>query len=279
MTGTGGAAQSGPGVIPLRPLAFGEILAGAVATMRRHPGLIFGVSFVIVGLSQLLGLLLLGTVFEDVRKAVPLSATPTPEEAMRQLGQSVRLLGLTMIITVPSQTLLSGFFTVVIGKAVLGKPVTLREAWAETSSRLLPLFGLTLVYTVMVGAGIVALVIPGIWLAILFALATPALVLERGTIGQSMSRSRFLVAGAWWRVFAVIALALLLGILLGEVIQWPFVRFGGDGTEGAILSTVGATIAGTVTQPFAAIVTALVYLDQRMRKEGMHHELARIAGH
>lgn len=282
MTGTGGFGQADagkPGVIPLRPLTVGEIIEGAVRTMRSHPGLVFGVSFVIVALSQLLGLLLLGTVFEDLRTGVPLNPAPTPEEALEQLGRTVRLLALTMIVSVPSQTLLSGFFTVVMGRAVLGKPVTLRDVWAETRSRLLPLFGLTVVYTVTVGVGIVLLVVPGIWIAVVLALATPALVLERGTIGQAMTRSRLLVAGAWWRVFAVIALALLLGVLLGSVVQWPFDQLGSSGMDGAILSTVGATIAGAITQPFAAIVAALVYLDQRMRREGMHHELARHLGH
>ncbi|OZM75183.1 hypothetical protein CFN78_03215 [Amycolatopsis antarctica] len=272
MTGSGG-----PGVIPLRPLAIGEILEGAIGTMRRHPGLVFGVSFVIVALTQLLGLLLLGTVFEDARTLPPLSAQPTPDEALAQLGASVRLLSLTMIVTIPSQTLLSGFLTVVVGKAVLGKPVKLDEVWSETRARLLPLFGLTVVYTVLVGVGVILFLVPGIWIGVLLALATPALVLERGTIGAAVTRSRLLVAGMWWRVFAVLAVALVLATVAGMVIQWPFDLLAGNGFGGAVLSTVGGTVAGAITQPFAALVTALVYLDQRMRKENMHHQLTRIA--
>jgi hypothetical protein len=41
---------------------------------------------------------------------------------------------------------------------------------------------------------------------------------------------------------------------------------------------VGSVIAQTITTPFIALVTVLVYIDQRMRKEGMDIELARAAG-
>src|SRR5262245_47192942 len=45
-----------PGVIPLRPLSVGEILDGAVTTMRRHPALVFGIAALVAVISAALTL-------------------------------------------------------------------------------------------------------------------------------------------------------------------------------------------------------------------------------
>ncbi len=42
-------------------------------------------------------------------------------------------------------------------------------------------------------------------------------------------------------------------------------------------STLGAIVGGTLTAPFTAGVTALLYIDRRMRIEGLDLELARSA--
>ena len=46
-----------PGVIPLRPLAVGEIVDGAITTMRRYPKLIIGGAAVVAAVTQIVGLL------------------------------------------------------------------------------------------------------------------------------------------------------------------------------------------------------------------------------
>jgi len=49
-------------------------------------------------------------------------------------------------------------------------------------------------------------------------------------------------------------------------------------TGDLLLASAGQIIAGTIAIPFVALVTVIVYLDQRMRREGMDIELARAAG-
>ena len=44
------------------------------------------------------------------------------------------------------------------------------------------------------------------WLWVLFALVTPALVLERCGVGAAFGRSKALINGAWWRTFGVLLL-------------------------------------------------------------------------
>lgn len=282
-----------PGVIPLRPLTVGEILDGAITTMRRYPALIFGVSAVVALLETALSLGL-AIWFGNNLATVPVPGpAATPEETLNYLSSALSAtaatLGVTVVVTLLIRTFLTGFMTVVVGKAVLGKPITFGEAVAEVTPLLLPLLGVTLAYTLISAVGLMFCLIPGIWLYVLFGLASPALVLERGRIGRSLSRSRALVAGSWWRVFGVLLLTGLCAEVIIFVIEIPFnLSLGIGATNGThlasaslgtqLLSGAGQLIAQTLVAPFVTGATALLYIDQRMRKEGMDIQLARSAG-
>jgi hypothetical protein len=176
----------------------------------------------------------------------------------------------------------------VVGKAVLGRPIGFREAVRELGPRLPALLGVTVVYTLLVVVGSLFCLLPGIWLYALFGLASPALVLEQGSVGQALRRSRQLVQGSWWRVFGVLLLTGLCAAVIGLVIQIPFnLSLGIGGTMSQLghvslgaqlLSGAGQVISQTLVAPFVASATALLYIDQRMRREGMDIQLARVAG-
>jgi hypothetical protein len=279
-----------PGVVPLRPLAVGEILDGAFAAIRAYPKLMLGVSAVVVGVSQVLNVLVARVLLRDTARLTLQRAgtAADPAAVLRAIGPALANSGVAFLITSLAQLVLSGFLTVVVGQAVLGRSVSVAEAWARLRPRLLPLFALTILYGLIVLGGTLLLVIPGIWLFVLYALAAPALVLESAPIGRAFGRSRALVRGSWWRVCGILLLATLLGAIVAGVIQLPFSLFSGISAflaHGAgpslgslVASAVGETIAGTVVYPFAASVHVLLYLDQRMRREGFDIELARAAG-
>lgn len=224
--GQGPAGPAGkPGVIPLRPLSLGEIVDGAITTMRKHAGVVFGASAVVALLSALLYLAADLWVLDSLNP-VTIDAGASQQEqldqAMAALGDSLSATGVIAIITVLTQTFLTGFLMVVVGKAVLGQAIGFGEAWNELKPRLLPLLGLTIVVTILVAIGTLLLIIPGIWAYVVLSLATPALVLERGRIGQSMGRSRALMRGSWWRVFGVLIVAMIITFVIGFIIQIPF---------------------------------------------------------
>lgn len=50
--------------------------------------------------------------------------------------------------------------------------------------------------------------------------------------------------------------------------SWPFL----------IVSGIGAVITATITYPLSAGVMALLYVDQRIRREALDLDLARAAG-
>ncbi|WP_414935562.1 hypothetical protein [Amycolatopsis sp. cmx-11-51] len=285
-----------PGVIPLRPLNLTDILDGAVTAMRRHWRMVFGaaaVTAVLTAALNLAGLLLVDTT-GDLEQVRDLGPAATDQELMNQmlglLGGTLASSSITLVATLLGTTLLTGFLTVLMGKAVLGKPVTFKEALKEATPRLLPLLGLTVLYTLAILVGAIFCLLPAIIPYTFWALASPAFILERGTVMEAFRRSVKLVSGMFWRVFGILLLAYVISSLLASIITLPFSFsafmsiFGNldqmyiPSTGDLILQSVGTVIAQTIVGPFTALVTVILYIDQRMRREGMDIELARAAG-
>lgn len=295
-----------PGVIPLRPLSLGEILDGAITTMRRHPLVMMGFAAIVVTIIQLANLPLIAAMTDDLDRLMTADPeTVRPDQLLDAAGDTFALSGVAAMLTLIGTFLLAGLLTAVVGKAVIGQPAGFGSVWQEIKPRLPRLLGLTLVYPLAVVVlvapvmlvaffapplavllGLVMLFVM-IWLSVLFSLATPALILEHGTVLGSLKRSRELVQGSWWRIFGISILAAIIAGLLSAIIAIPFELAGGGfsltepgqlTTTYLVLSSIGAIVAGTIAQPFAAGVSALLYIDQRMRREGLDIELARSAG-
>jgi hypothetical protein len=284
-----------PGVIPLRPLAVGEIIDGAVTTMRKHPKLLIGAAAVVAAITQIVGLLVQLPFLDDLNAVVTLDPnTVTQQQAMDQFTGAITgfLTGtlLSVLLLLIGTVFLSGFITVVVGHAVLGRPVSFGQAWEEFKPRLMPLLGATLLSGLAITIGVILCIIPGVYLGVLFSLVGSALVLERCGVGAAFGRSKTLVTGAWWRTFGILLLAAVISWIISWIISLPFGLASGlsgsltDPTAALsagslILSTIGAIIASTITLPFTSAVNVLVYVDRRMRAEGMDIELQRAAGH
>ncbi|ALG07396.1 hypothetical protein [Kibdelosporangium phytohabitans] len=287
-----GPRAAKPGVIPLRPLGLGEILDGAISAIRAYPKQMLGMSAIAATISNLLGIGLMIFIVNEttlLHSDLPLTASEA-DRAVDDLQRVLTLTAPTTIITVLIAMVVNGVLTVVMGKAVLGQPITVGEAWSHIRPRFFALLGLSVLYTLIVAAGTIAFVIPGIWLYILFGLSSTALILEGAKVGTALTRSRRLVSGAWWRTFGILLLALIMVSLITQIVQIPFSLASGDFYNATgvglapdfevamLLTAIAGIIAQTITMPFTAGVTTLIYVDRRMRREGMDIELARQAG-
>lgn len=296
-----------PGVIPLRPLSLGDILSGAFATIRTRPALMLGMTAIVVIVAELIILAATYPLLDDVATMPAIDQNAPPEAWGESVVDSMAVSGLGLAIVLVTRVLLSGFATVVVGTAVIGRPQTIREAWTATRPRVLPLLGLTLVFTAVVAGAVfvivvlaaladvlavlagIAAVVVGIWLTVLFAFATTALVLEHAGIGRAFGRSRQLVRGSWWRVFGILLLVTVMGGVVVLVVYLPFLAAGGGlsslttpspgilTTEYLVWTTIGAIVSSVLVEPFIAATTVLLYTDQRIRREGLADELARTA--
>ena len=301
-----------PGVIPLRPLGMGEILDGAVATMRTHWRSVLPITLVVAVVVQI------ASVIMQKYAYARLDISPDPEA---DLQTALNTLGGTMVIALANNfiqlvgtVLATAMLTMVFSRAVLGRASSIGEAWREARPRLLALAGLTLLLAVGAIAVFAVLVLPGaltenvplivlgvlaafllvVWLWIKFSLASPALMLEKTGVVQALGRSSKLVQGNWWRIFGITALTGLITGFVAAIIVYPMMLLGqvlfGDGLTGLaegtgmdnwgvlITTAIGIVIGLTLTMPMQAGVTVLLYVDQRIRREALDLELARAAG-
>lgn len=211
-------------------------------------------------------------------------------------------------------TSLTGLLSVVVGQAALGRPLSFGQAWSKSGPRLLRLI-VTVILVAVIVAGVwvlfslisvvmtivdpptavgVLLLLVGIavgiaasvWLGVRLALATPAVMLESdagGPIGAltAIRRSWSLVSGGWWRTFGIVLLAAVIAGALAQVIAIPINLVVGaaplDLGAALVASTLAGALGQAVTVPISGIVLGLVYVDRRMRTEGLDRALARAA--
>ncbi|GAB2741335.1 DUF7544 domain-containing protein [Streptomyces bullii] len=252
-----------PGVIPLRPLGVGEILDGAVSTMRTHWRTVLGISLTVAVLTEIVVVLFQGLVLDNTSADALNDPSATLDELSRAMGDALLDSGVVFLITLIGTVVATALLTTVTSRAVLGKSVTIGEAWRDARPQVLKLFGLIcllmlitagivtagalpgILVTVAGGGGAgVALTVLGIigsgvvalWLMIRFSLSSPALMLEKQGIVKAMSRSTKLVRGSWWRVFGIQLLATVIANVIASIIVIPFTflaaALSGDGVSG-----------------------------------------------
>lgn len=306
-----------PGVVPLRPLGLGEVLDGAVGVLRRYPRPALGLAALVALVSTACNVLLLVTAFapflEVDTTALDRGETAALEDA---IGGAFAGASLSVLLSLVSGAVMTGAMTAVVGKAVLGESMTFAQAWLQVRSRLVPLIGLALLVLVVVAgtflaataAGVAAIAVFGgegallgvplilvgavaaVWLYVRMSLAPCALVLERTGIGASLRRSGTLVRRDWWRVFGILLLTVVIGTFVSQVVQLPFAALGAGGfgaifdpetdvlgARSLVVSAIGAGLATTLVAPFTAGVRALLYVDRRIRAEGLDVSLTAAA--
>jgi hypothetical protein len=119
-----------------------------------------------------------------------------------------------------------------------------------------------LLATLGIAAGLLLLIVPGLYLLTIWLLIVPAIVLERHGVISSFGRSRELVSGQGWNVFGVIVITVLL--LIGVNIVFGIVD---EVIDNAWASLVIDIATQTLTAPFLALAWTMTYYELRSLKE------------
>ncbi len=313
-----------PGLIPLRPLDLGVILGAAFRLLRRNPRPTFGVALLIqsVLLVVSLGLFSLAAIFTFSR----LDFSSSADQSTISAGNAGILILATLVavaLSFVSSALLQGIIVIEVSRASLGEKQRLPQLWRRARGRIGALIGwtaivavaVTIALSLLVGiivllvttlgtAGIVVGVLVGLvgglgfvalalWLSTKLAFVASALMLERLTIRQAITRSWTLTRGYFWRTLGILLLVAAMLQVAQSVISAPLnflaqfavplidpnkqtgpttiVLIAAFGVLALIISLVFSSITSVVQ----TATTALLYLDVRIRKEGLDLDLAR----
>lgn len=131
----------------------------------------------------------------------------------------------------------------------------------------------------------------GLWLSTKLLLAPAAIILEHASVFGAIARSWTLIRGRFWPALGVIVLISLVFGVVGQVVGIPFtIIAAGFGTVIAPTGDPGATgivaiiVTGLLTQAVTLLIqsmalivqataAALIYIDCRMRREGLDLDL------
>jgi hypothetical protein len=183
-----------------------------------------------------------------------------------------------VFLAIIGNKLSQGALTHSVSKQYLGEDVTIGVAYRYVGKRLLRLIGAAILVGLIVFAGLLLFVVPGIIFSLWYAIVVPVIIEEDCRVTEALSRSKNLVAGNLGKVFSLGLLIWLIGLvvqvpfqILGQIVALVGVQL--NYAVGMMLSQVCQMIGQIIAAPIGAAAFILLYYDLRIRKEGFDLEM------
>lgn len=312
-----------PGLIPLRPLAFGTLLGASFQVLRRNPRPIFGFALLIMAVASLASGALIGVVVFGAFARIG-TGSADDIEALTAGAWALSILAVLagLVVSLIGTAILQGIVSLEVARGTLGEKLRLGGLWRAARGRMGALIGWTLLIsgaaTVVVliivlllvalgvaggalGTGIAVLLglvafagltVLGVWIGTRLVLVPSALLIERMPLRAAVVRSWTLSIGFFWRTFGTILLVTVMVSVAGQIITTPIslifalgggllnpnadpTAFGVTSVVSTIVTTIISVIIGAIGAVVSSATAALIYIDLRMRKEGLDLELTR----
>ncbi|WP_353712602.1 hypothetical protein [Arthrobacter sp. K5] len=313
------AAPPKPGVVPLRPLMFGEIMDGAFQTIRRNPTAMLGAGLLAQALGAVLaGVLPLVTPASDASAEAWLANLSTSEMTGLVTGV-VGGLVLFSLVAVFISVVMQGAMVVPVARSILNRHTGFRQMWLLARGRawaLVRLAGIgvaavllaaalialaTMLLANSMGTGSLVIVLPlflafiaaMFWVSVKLTVSPAVIVVENVGALDGIRRSWAVTRGSWWRVLGIVLVVSLLVGIIGQIVLIPVTLLSGLLTTVAgpqdpasqtatlqvvagVATAVVSAAVGAVAFAFQTSVMALLYLDLRMRNDGLDIALLRL---
>jgi hypothetical protein len=319
----GWAPPPKPGLIPLRPLAFGTILGATFQVMRRNPRATFGIAVILYGfITVVIG----GTYFAIISYYSGALNNSTGDDTSTFAAGFVAAIVLALLVpvalSVVATAILEGIISLEVARGTVGEKLKVRGLWRLARGKVGALIGwsfivigaltiaivvVTLIIAALAALGGVAGIVGAILLGLLFfaglvvmsawigtklSLVPSVLMLERLPLRAAIGRSWSLTRGFFWKTLGIQLLVNVIVSTALQIISLPvslvfnigsgLLNPNGDASTITVTSVVALIVLGITTIVLGAIglvtqsaVVALIYIDIRMRKEGLDLELLR----
>jgi hypothetical protein len=291
--------------VELRPLSLGQVLDRTFTLYRGNFWLFVGIMAIPSCLSIPFSFVSSTQRTSPFSVGRPVGPTPTATFFL--------VFFLLILVAAAVYAVALGAATFAVSDVSLGKPMTVSAAYGKVRGHFWSLIGLLLnIYLRMIGIfivvglaaflvigglgagarlaggsmavilvgfaaflGFVGALVLGVWFALRYSVAFPALLLEDARVGEAIQRSVDLTEGSRGRIFVATLLSVVVAYVGFVIFQGPFfiatmVLAAKGQTPGWILPamSISGAIGNAITSPILMIVLVLCYYDLRIRKEG-----------
>lgn len=242
-----------------RPRSVGEILRHAFELYRTHWKNLFAmVAVVVVPLAIAQALITDLWLDESLTREEIRSGVEVTVDGAFVAGIAASLVFL--LFSVLGYTALEGAVTRAAAGTFLGRDMDIGESLRFGLARFWSIILVGVLVGLAVIGGFILLIVPGFIFLTRFWVSVPALVIEDRRGREALRRSWNLIKGRSWPVFGtIIVVGIGTSILSGLLTQ----LFG----DSVLAQAIGGAIASIITTPYLALVSVLIYLDARVRKE------------
>jgi hypothetical protein len=287
---------------------FGEIIDGSFQTIRRNARAMLGAALLAQSLAVVLtSVFTAGSVVSAASLEYWVEGLNEHDMVMAGFAFLAAVL-LVSILTIFLSAVLQGAMVVPVARSVLNRTTGFRQMWALARSRagaLIRLAGLMVLgwllgAALFVGVAVAVVAAMGrmgaliliplglgglalsVWIYIKVLVAPAAAVIEELGAVDALRRSWQLTRGNWWRVLGItLVVGIMVGIIAQVVTSVVSPHGGPDQAVAAavaisVVTAIVTALVGGVGYAFQTAVMALLYLDLRMRKDGLDIALLRL---
>jgi hypothetical protein len=266
--------------VALRPMTTADILDGGFAVLKARPRRILAITAVFVVPTHLLAAFLQRDAMGAFGVADLLTEDPTVLNEQADADPTGQLLAGLLVSVIPAVALVFVAAAVahLVTQWMMGRDAPAGELVDVLRRRWWPLLATFVVVKLAEGASLLGCYIGIVFVMALFVPVAPIVAVEGCGTGEALRRSVRLTRA---RYFPTLGIALLMGIvsaLLADALAAvPSGLAAWIGFEdGWPLLALGSIISEVIVVPFVAAATVLLYLDLRVRTEGLDIDMSAI---
>lgn len=275
----GARAQPPPPSLPaLAPMTVSDILDGGFAILRRAPATIIGLTAVFVVPVQAVSAWL-----NRGAQGLDLDEVLQQTDTSFQLGDSTRTSGASAAVLQVGSMLALVFVAAAVARLVsawhVGHDLPLGTLVRGSLARAWPLLASWVLVHVLEAVSIIGFGILPLAVMTVFLVTAPVIGAEGLGPIAAMRRSARLTSRRFWMVLGLALLSVLVENLfelaIGGAATVGSLFLGTEGVSWVLSAAVGI-VTQLITIPVVAGITVLIYLDLRVRTEGLDLELEAI---
>ena len=259
-----------PAPVVMRPMTVADVLDGSIAVIKAAPRVMIGIAAAILVPLELVSAWVQRDSLADRGLSGAISAA-TSSNNSSDVRVDAATIGLFVLSGIALALVTGGVAAVLRGWLSESTP-TAGDALRASLRHAPALIAAWLLVHVVEGVAALALLLPLVLVMPMFLVTSPAIVFERIGPWNGVRRSWRLARTRYSAVLGATLLIAVVSIVLTVALSGLALIFE-FWSYGWVIDAVCRAASGLITLPFVGAATTLVYLDTRIRAEGLDLEL------